>query len=237
MRLQEFDKLSQAVVFHNTLNPALWRDGQMLPDVRDKLMKIARDFQEFIGVENFDLVDITVSGSNAAYTYTPNSDIDLHLVVVIPDAHDPELRELFDAKKYQYNDQFDFKIHGYDVELYVQDVEQPHHSMGIFSVLKDRWIQKPKQIKATVDDASVEQKYRTYKGRIAQALKDQDATALSNLWQSIREMRRAGLARGGEFSPENLVFKILRAEGDLADLKQRITDIKTRNMSLETAHG
>lgn len=237
MRLQEFDKLSQAVVFHDTLNPALWRDGQMLPDVRNKLMKIARDFQEFLGVENFDLVDITVSGSNAAYTYTPNSDIDLHLVVMIPDAHDPELRELFDAKKYQYNDQFNFKIHGYDVELYVQDVEQPHHSMGIFSVLNDRWIQKPKQVKATVDDASVEQKYNTYKGRIAQAMKDDDAIAINNLWQSIRDMRRAGLARGGEFSPENLVFKILRAEGDLGDLKQRITDIKTREMSLEQQHG
>ena len=237
MRLQEFDKLSQAVVFHDSLNPALWRDGQMLPDVRNKLLKIARDFQQFIGVENFDLVDITVSGSNAAYTYTPNSDIDLHLVVVIPDAHDPELRELFDAKKYQYNDQFDFKIHGYDVELYVQDVEQPHHSMGIFSLLNDRWIQKPKQTKATVDDASVEQKYKTYKGRIAQALKDDDAMTINSLWQSIRDMRKAGLARGGEFSPENLVFKILRAEGDLGDLKQRITDIKTREMSLEQRHG
>ena len=237
MRLQEFDKLSQAVVFHDSLNPALWRDGQMLPDVRNKLLKIARDFQQFIGVENFDLVDITVSGSNAAYTYTPNSDIDLHLVVVIPDAHDPELRELFDAKKYQYNDQFDFKIHGYDVELYVQDVEQPHHSMGIFSLLNDRWIQKPKQTKATVDDASVEQKYKTYKGRIAQALKDDDAMTINSLWQSIRDMRKAGLARGGEFSPENLVFKILRAEGDLSDLKQRITDIKTREMSLEQSYG
>ena len=73
MRLQEFDKLSQAVVFHDSLNPALWRDGQMLPDVRNKLLKIARDFQQFIGVENFDLVDITVSGSNAAYTYTPTT--------------------------------------------------------------------------------------------------------------------------------------------------------------------
>ena len=237
MRLQEFDKLSQAVIFHESLNPALWRDGQMLPDVRNKLLKIARDFQQFIGVENFYLVDITVSGSNAAYTYTPNSDIDLHLVVVIPDAHDPELRELFDAKKYQYNDQFDFKIHGYDVELYVQDVEQPHHSMGIFSLLNDRWIQKPKQTKATVDDASVEQKYKTYKGRIAQALKDDDAMTINSLWQSIRDMRKAGLARGGEFSPENLVFKILRAEGDLGDLKQRITDIKTREMSLEQRHG
>jgi hypothetical protein len=157
--------------------------------------------------------------------------------VVIPDAHDPELRELFDAKKYQYNDQFDFKIHGYDVELYVQDVEQPHHSMGIFSLLNDRWIQKPKQTKATVDDASVEQKYKTYKGRIAQALKDDDAMTINSLWQSIRDMRKAGLARGGEFSPENLVFKILRAEGDLGDLKQRITDIKTREMSLEQSYG
>jgi hypothetical protein len=34
-----------------------------------------------------------------------------------------------------------------------------------------------------------------------------------------------------------LVFKILRAEGDLGDLKQRITDIKTREMSLEQRHG
>lgn len=237
MRLQEFDKLSQAVVFHNTLNPAIWNDGQMLPDVRDKLLKIARDFQEFIGVDNFDLVDITISGSNAAYTYTPNSDIDLHLVVIIPDAHDPELRELFDAKKYQYNDQFNFKIRGYDVELYVQDVEQPHHSMGIFSILKDQWVQKPKQVKATIDDVSVEHKYETYKGRIVQALKDEDDQVLKKLWQNIRDMRKAGLARGGEFSPENLVFKILRAEGDLGDLKQRITDIKTRNMSLEQQHG
>jgi hypothetical protein len=233
MRLREFNKLSQAVVFHDTLNPAIWRDSEMLPNVREKLMLIAKDFQEFLGVKNFDLKDITVSGSNAAYTYTPTSDIDLHLVVEIPKEHDPELRELFDAKKYQYNNQYDFKIRGYDVELYVQDVEQPHHSMGIFSLLNDAWIQKPKQIKATVDDTSVEQKYKTYKGRIAQALQDDDEQTLIALWADIREMRRSGLTAGGEFSPENLVFKILRTEGDLGAIRQRIADIKTRGMSLE----
>jgi len=233
MRLREFDKLTQAVVFHDTLNPAIWRDGEMLPNVREKLMKIAKDFQEFLGVKNFDLVDITVSGSNAAYTYTPTSDIDLHLVVEIPKEHDLELRELFDAKKYQYNNQYNFKIRNYDVELYVQDAQQPHHSMGIFSLLNDRWIQEPKQVKATVDDASVEQKYKTYKGRIAQALRNDDEETLIALWADIREMRRAGLAAGGEFSPENLVFKILRTEGDLGTIRQRIADIKTRGMSLE----
>ena len=116
MRLNEFN-LSPAVVFHDQLNPSLWAGDQLLPDVRAKLLHIAEDFQKFIGINLYDIVDVTISGSNAAYTYTPNSDIDLHLVVIIPDAHDPELRELFDAKKYEYNNTFDFKIHGFDVEL------------------------------------------------------------------------------------------------------------------------
>ena len=97
MRLQEFD-LTPAVVFHDQLNPALWADDKLLPDVRQKLLNIAKDFQEFIGVQLYDILDVTISGSNAAFTYTPNSDIDLHLVAMIPEAHDPELRELFDAK-------------------------------------------------------------------------------------------------------------------------------------------
>ena len=73
----------------------------MLPQVREKLLAIAADFQEFLGVENLGIEDITLSGSNAAYSYTPKSDIDLHLVVKLPS--DPVYQELFNAKKYQYN--------------------------------------------------------------------------------------------------------------------------------------
>ncbi len=232
MRLTELE-LSNAVQFHDELNPALWLNGQLLPEVKKKLMAIAEDFKTFIGIDLYDLVDITISGSNAAYSYTPNSDIDLHLVVIIPDAHDPELRELFDSKKYQYNDQFDFKINGYDVELYVQDAEQPHHSMGIYSLLQDRWLRKPQPVKATVDDSSVKHKYRAYKQRIKTALQHGNDHSVLKLWHSIKDMRKSGLARGGEFSVENLVFKLLRAEGDLSDLKQAMTDIKVRSFSLE----
>ena len=234
MRLQEFD-LTPAVVFHDRLNPKIWdNNNDLLPDVREKLLKIADDFRRFIGVEIFDILDITISGSNAAYTYTPNSDIDLHLVVMIPDAHDQELRQLFDAKKYQYNDTYDFKIHGYDVELYVQDAEQEHHSMGIYSIKNDRWISMPKQIKANIDDISVEEKYRTYKARIYRAIVNDDLEQCQKLWDSIKDMRRAGLAHGGEFSPENITFKILRAEGELQQLRNHMTYLKTQSMSLES---
>ena len=59
----------------------------------------------------------------AAYGYSDSSDLDLHLIVDIP-KNKPELVELYDAKKNQYNSKFDIKIKTIPVELYVQDSKQ-----------------------------------------------------------------------------------------------------------------
>ena len=104
MNFHELDNfnLDDAVKFHRRLNPSIWgSDEHLLPEVREKLQAIAADFQESLGVDDLNIQDITISGSNAAYSYTPRSDIDLHLVVEMPD--DPVYQELFNAKKYQYN--------------------------------------------------------------------------------------------------------------------------------------
>ena len=78
-------KLSDAIKFNDTLNPRLWDKSEHLkPKVRKHLLKIADDFRDFLGVPDINVEDITVSGSNAAFTYTPHSDIDLHLVVNYP---------------------------------------------------------------------------------------------------------------------------------------------------------
>ena len=99
-------RLSDAIKFHSHLNPKIWgRDEKMLPEVREKLLAIAEDFKDFLGL-GIEVQDVTISGSNAAYTYTEHSDIDLHLVTDLPKADASEVyRELFDAKKYQYNNQ------------------------------------------------------------------------------------------------------------------------------------
>ncbi len=61
--------INNAVVFHDTLNHKLFtEDGFMHGEVRRALLQIARHFRDFIGVE-LDIKDITVSGSNAVFSY------------------------------------------------------------------------------------------------------------------------------------------------------------------------
>jgi hypothetical protein len=236
MRLNEFAQINLAVNFHDELNPKLWKNNHLRLEVRKALMRIAHNFKDSIGIDLFDLADITISGSNAAYTYTDHSDIDLHLVVIIPDAHRDELKELFDAKKYQYNTQHNIKIRGYAVELYVQDVEEKHHSMGIYSVMRDRWVHRPKRQRAQIDDIEVQEKYKCIKHCIHRALVTDNYDSMRSAWESVRRMRQTGLETGGEFSSENLTFKILRADGTLDKLYRHMGEIQDQSMSLPEDH-
>jgi hypothetical protein len=237
MNILELDSynLGDAVKFNARLNPKIWAaDETMLPEVRDRLLEIAQDFREFLGITDLQLKDITVSGSNAAYTYTPHSDIDLHLVVDLPEADASEVyRELFDAKKYQYNEQHNIKIGGYDVELYVQDANKPHHSQGIYSVANNEWTDVPKRRKPTVDDISTRSKYEDLSQRIDSAIASNDYDVMTAMTAKIRDMRQAGLDQHGEFGPENLAFKMLRTQGKIKELYDARNAAKDQLLSLD----
>jgi pyrimidine deaminase RibD-like protein len=233
MNIHELDSynLGDAVKFHRRLNPRIWgRDEHLLPEVREKLLTIAADFQEFLGVEDLNIQDITISGSNAAYSYTKNSDIDLHLVVKMPD--DPIYQELFNAKKYQYNDEHNIRIGGADVELYVQPADQPHHSQGIYSIKDNEWRQVPQRKRAQIDDACVRDKVADLDARIHAAVKSHNLEAISALWNKIKAMRQAGLEQHGEFGCGNISFKMLRNSGCIRLLKDAMMAQKDRELSL-----
>jgi len=231
MNILELDSynLADTVKFHDRLNPRLWDSGEHLrPEVKAKLMQVAQDFQEFLGVPDLDVKDITISGSNAAFNYTPGSDIDLHLVIDIPNVtHDEVYRELFNAKKYQYNDEHDIRIRDADVELYAQDSAQPHHSQGIYSLLNDKWLSVPRRTKAEIDDVSTRSKFEDLAARIDEVIKSQDAGRMDGLIKKIKTMRQTGLEQQGEFGSDNLAFKLLRNNGyiqRLWDAKQAVRD-------------
>jgi hypothetical protein len=226
--------LADAVKFHRRLNPRIWgRDEQLLPEVQDKLLAIAADFQEFLGVEDLDVQDITISGSNAAYSYTKNSDIDLHLIVAMPD--NPVYQELFNAKKYQYNDEHNIKIGGADVELYVQPAGQTHISQGVYSIRDNKWISIPQRKRAQVDDACVRDKVASLDARIHSAVRSKNLEAVTRLWDKIKAMRKIGLEQHGEFGCENIAFKLLRNNGCIKLLKDTKTALEDRELSLREA--
>jgi hypothetical protein len=239
MNILELDSynLADAVKFHDRLNHRLWdRSEHLHPEVHAKLMEIARDFQEFLGVPDLDVKDITISGSNAAYNYTPNSDIDLHLVIDLPEADRSEVyRELFDAKKFQYNETHNIKIGGYDVELYVQNPNQEHHSQGIYSLLRNAWVSVPRRKKADIDDISTRSKYEDLVARIDATIDTGNHDRMSELMKKIRAMRQSGLEQQGEFGADNLAFKLLRNNGyikKLVDAKNAARDLE---LSLDEA--
>jgi hypothetical protein len=236
MNIHELDSynLGDAVKFNDRLNPRIWSaDEKMRPEVREQLLRIADDFREFLGID-VEVKDITVSGSNAAYTYTPHSDIDLHLVVDLPRADKSEVyRELFDAKKYAYNDMHDIKIGDYDVELYVQDANKPHISQGIYSVINNDWVSVPKRRRPDVNDISIKSKFEDLGYRIESAIASKDYKKISALADKIKEMRQAGLDAHGEFGPENLAFKILRKQGLIEKLYAARNAAKDELLSLD----
>ena len=227
--------LADAVKFHDHLNPLLWDKQEHLhPEIKDQLLAIAADFSEFLGVKDLELKDITISGSNAAYSYTPHSDIDLHLIVDLSnEANNEVYRELFDAKKFIYNSENKITIKGIPVELYVQDAGQAHHSQGIYSILNNNWIQVPRRKHADIDDMSVRSKYRDLSKRIREAIKTNSTEKMSEVMDKIRALRQTGLAEHGEFGAENLAFKLLRNKGDLEKLAKARKAAKSQELSLK----
>lgn len=230
------DLVSTAVIFHKDLNSKLWSKGRLKPMIRQQLLKIAKHFIEYIDIGRLNLSDVTISGSNAGYTYSRNSDLDLHLIVRISEDDKQILKQLFDAKKNQYNFQHDIKIKNIDVELYVQDSAQPHTSSGIYSVLDDRWLKIPEAVEDTVDRQDVKQKYKQFRGKIRSALRSNNLAAVKKTSDDIKKLRQQGLERSGELSTENVVFKILRAKNYLEQLRNHISKLKAEELSLETQY-
>ena len=222
-----FEELIDPNPHHHELNPILWDNNQLRPEVRVKLLEIARHFALYLNVPRLYLKDVTLSGSSAGYNYSDYSDIDLHLVV-----NKLESEELFTAKKNLYNSQHDLHIQGIPVELYVQPANQPHHSAGIYSVLNDHWINEPVHEEPTIDPKDIKAKARNYAGKINSAMRSGDLAQCRETMDDLKRLRKAGLETGGEQIVENLAFKLLRARGQIDKLRKYIDKLTSDKLSL-----
>jgi len=167
------------------------------------------------------------TGSLANYNWSEYSDIDLHIVVDFSKIDDNVelVKAFFDQARMRWNDKHRIMIHGFEVEVYLEDVDEEHKSSGLYSLLDNEWILKPDPIENTIDFETAEKKAQDYKDRIdciATEVMDnrQDyelaLRCIDRIKEKIRDMRKAGLSSAErEFSAENIAFKILRRDDAL----------------------
>ena len=204
----------------DTLAPKMWTNEQLKPEIRKRLFKIAVDFFTKLELpQEIKLKDILLVGSLANYNWSEYSDVDLHLVVDFSKFKEDEefIKKFFDAQKNLYNIKHDIKIAGHDVEVYVQNKSEKLHAGGIYSIPKDTWIRKPKQIQLSIDKQLIKRKVDKIFDKLKTIEKDYKnekykdvITNVDLLKDQIKKMRQSGLERGGEYSIENLTFKVLR---------------------------
>lgn len=247
--------------FHlkDELNPKIWvlpnerymsdPKGQvktMNPKVRTHLLEIAYDFIESLDVDII-ISDIIMTGSLANYNWSNYSDVDIHIIAdyqQFPKNTQELYSDLFHLKKTVYGLKHNITIFGYDVELYVEDesIRKEVQSAGRYSVLMDEWVVIPSKEPVDIKISEIQekaQKWMSIIDGVEETIQDEDIETAKKLIKKystkIRKFRECGLEKGGEYSDENLVFKILRRNGYLEKIKGMKDKLIDKKLSLKEA--
>jgi hypothetical protein len=225
------------------LDRSVWdEDDRLKPELTERLEQIAQDFIKKLGLDKFDIHDIVLTGSLAAYNWSKYSDFDLHIIFDFSQV-DPNVdlvRDFLNARKSVWNRNHQIYLGDYEVELYFENRGDPHESPGIYSIKHDRWVTKPPATNVKVDKENAVKKAESLVHQIEDAermLRREDfeeaRTYATRIKDKIKKMRQSGLQKRGVYSVENLAFKLLRRSGDIEKLIKIINDSYDKEMSLK----
>lgn len=220
-----------AVTIQDKLNPVLWSDNKLRPEIKEKIMDLINEFQSTLDIP-LTILDINIVGSNASYNYTDKSDVDVHIITNFDEYGYPEelVQAAMNSFKTNFNNKYDVKYNGFDVELYVEDVKSSPQSNGIYSVVRDEWIKEP--IKLEPIDVDLEPEYSNYVNRINKILTNGNESDILKVIDDLYLLRRNSLVVDGEFGKGNLVFKTIRNDGLLDALKERRIELASKELSI-----
>ncbi len=240
--MKSFKLFFESQFYNDTLHPAFWDAAKNFDQsVRESLLTIAKDVSEGAGVKTDLIEDIQLTGSMANYNYTDYSDLDVHILLDFDKInHDEDLvKKALDGKRFVWNLRHDIKMGGHDVEVYFQDVDEPHKASGLYSILNNEWIREPIHDEPEVDARDVSAKADRIKGQISDLEVELGVTdgeglddlneAADALRDKVARMRKDSLEANGEFGIGNLAFKELRNSGymeRLIDISNAIYDKK-----------
>ncbi len=232
-------ELEEEITIHDTLNPKIWNEDNSLKDiVRVKIENIVDTFADILREDGIDLKieDIYLLGSNANYNYTDESDLDIHIIA--DESFDCDAKHLpiiYQAYKSLFNLKYDIKIKGINVELYVENKDDLSNvSTGVYS-FNDGWIKDPTQYeRPEIDDNKLTADINKWKTRAQEVLTDPSVDSIEKYIDDIYDLRTESISNEGEFGIGNLVFKEIRRQGILDNLKDLKFKLLSKELSLES---
>ncbi|CAB4175479.1 hypothetical protein UFOVP972_210 [uncultured Caudovirales phage] len=231
--------INEKVEYHRDLCPKFWEEGRMDPVIRTKLLAIAEDFWTSLKLE-VPIMDIQLTGSLANFNWNSGSDLDVHIIIDFSqiDENLELVRKALDGQRFMWNMRHPVILRGHDVECYVQHKDEQHIASGLFSILRDKWLIVPSWNEPNVDQKDIDEKMRVIKSEVrtiktrARSTRGDDAQELHDyldrLKRKIMSDRKEGLAKGGEFAVENLVFKELRRDGTIEEIIDLLSQIYSK---------
>ena len=240
------DKIINSFYLQEEFNPNVWDNSdnpktvKLKPEIRQRLLKVANLFIEFLDTDLF-IQDVIFVGSLVGYNWSEFSDFDIHILIDLDESENREMtEELFRLKKTVFNAAHDIFIKGFETELYVQDANEKNESQGVYSLLNNEWLKKPEKENFKVDKKKLMTKVNQWMDIIDGVLENaedediEDAVKLVKKYrEKLRKYRTCGLKKEGEYSYENLVFKFLRRNGYIGKLENFKNDFVDKKLSLE----
>ena len=221
--------INEKVEYHRELSTKFWNEDQFDPEIREKLLEIADDFWSSLKFE-VPILDIQLTGSLANFNWNSDSDLDVHIIIDFSkiDQNIELVRKALDGQRFMWNQRHNVVLRGHDVECYVQHRDEQHIASGLYSILNDKWIIVPQWTDPQIDQRDINEKKRVIKTEL-KMIKQKLGSAtpeeaemlymyLDKFKKKIMSGRKEGLARDGEFSVENLVFKELRRDGTIESI-------------------
>ena len=218
----------------SALSEDIWtKNEQIKPEILQAALRIANEYFEDLKLDpNIKIKDIRLTGSLASYNWSEMSDFDLHILIDFNKLDDRDLLEDYLKQKSRvWNMIHKILLKGYEVEIYVQDANEPHYTAGEYSLMENKWIKRPSRSRLNVDYQTVKEKAARIMDEIDDAYdmfaeKDflQAKQSGDAIMERLKRYRKAGLESGGVYSVENLVFKVLRRNDYLEKLSNVRTD-------------
>jgi predicted nucleotidyltransferase len=122
------------VTVHSELSREIFDfNNKLKPKIKDVLLEIAKKVLEELE-EDIEISDIVLTGSMANYTYNEASDLDLHIVFDFGQINKDKklVKKALDCNKYVWNMRHDIFLKNHEVELYYQDINEPHAATGMY---------------------------------------------------------------------------------------------------------